>query len=82
VVLFGSRARGEAAPDSDMDVLVLTARPVTREERHRVTGALSPLGREIGVMFSTLVVDEESWSRGMHRVLPIHAEIERDGVAA
>lgn len=82
VVLFGSYARGEAWVDSDMDLLVLTSRPVSRAERHAITGALSPLGRNLGVMFSTLVADEESWSRGVYRVLPIHAEIERDGVAA
>ncbi len=82
IVLFGSRARGEPAPDSDMDLLVLTARPLLRDERHTITAVLSPLGRELGIMFSTLVVDEQAWTGGPHSVLPIHTEIERDGIAA
>lgn len=82
VALFGSRARSGAAADSDLDLLVVTDRAISRTERHTITGALSELGREIGAVFSSLVVDEESWSRGAYRVLPIYREIEREGIAA
>jgi predicted nucleotidyltransferase len=33
---FGSRVRGEASADSDYDVLVETARPLTSDERDRI----------------------------------------------
>ena len=33
VILFGSHAEGRATPDSDLDLLVVTERPLGREER-------------------------------------------------
>ncbi len=38
--LFGSRARGEAGPDSDVDVAVLSARPVGLERLVTLEGKL------------------------------------------
>ncbi|MBI5843693.1 MAG: nucleotidyltransferase domain-containing protein [Deltaproteobacteria bacterium] len=38
VILFGSRARGDAEPDSDMDVLVILNEPVTRLRRKASEG--------------------------------------------
>ena len=40
VVLFGSRARGEGDAESDLDLLVLTARPLRWRERHALIDAL------------------------------------------
>ena len=44
LVLFGSRARGDADPDSDIDVLVVLRGPVeSYQEIERVSGILSDL---------------------------------------
>ena len=61
---------------------MLSARPVTRADRHDVTRLLSPLGRELGVMFGTIVASEADWERGVLGAMPFRATIERDGVAA
>ncbi len=82
VIMFGSRARGEATPDSDLDLLVLATHPVSRADRHEVTRLLSPLGRELGIMFGTIVAAESDWERGVLGAMPFRATIERDGVAA
>jgi uncharacterized protein (UPF0332 family) len=57
IVLFGCKARGDDDPESDIDLLVLTARPITRAERHAVTDALFPIQLRHDVVLSTLVVD-------------------------
>ncbi|MEN9862015.1 MAG: hypothetical protein RLZZ515_2497 [Cyanobacteriota bacterium] len=55
VVLFGSRARGEARPDSDIDLLVVMPQPtLTATERQP---ALRPLTLKVGV--DLLVVGEQ-----------------------
>jgi len=38
VILFGSRARGDAREDSDYDLLVITDRQLTAEVRYKVSG--------------------------------------------
>ena len=39
--LFGSHSRGEAGPESDVDIAVLVSAPLTSEEKIRLSAALS-----------------------------------------
>jgi predicted nucleotidyltransferase len=79
VVLFGSKARGDSDADSDIDLLVLTERKLTWQERDAVTSALFELQLRMDVVLSTLVLSMEEWNGGFYQVLPIRGEIERDG---
>ncbi|MEW6267313.1 MAG: nucleotidyltransferase domain-containing protein [Thermodesulfobacteriota bacterium] len=47
VVLYGSEARGEAQPDSDIDLLVLLSGPVDWHDRWRIVDALYELQLEV-----------------------------------
>lgn len=80
VILFGSKARGDDDDESDIDLLVLTSSPVHWRERHAMTDALYPLQVTHGVIYSIFVVPADEWAHGLHAVLPIHDEIDRDGV--
>lgn len=80
IVLFGSVARGAADDESDIDLLILTKRALTRDERHVITHIVFEKNLEHGTNFSTTVVDANTWQNGMYSVLPIHDEISRDGV--
>lgn len=77
--LFGSWARGDAGPDSDVDVLVVVE-DLTSGER----GAIFELGAEVfmdtGVLVAPLALSTAEWARlvRLERLLP--DEIERDGV--
>ena len=82
VVLFGSKARGESEQESDIDLLVLTTRPLAWREQCLIIDALYPLQLEHGVLFSPLIVAADDWTAGLYQVLPIRREIDRDGVAA
>ncbi len=79
IVLFGSKARGDDDPESDIDLLVLTSRPVTRAEHEQMTRALFDLQLELGVVLSKLVVSADNWQQGPYGVLPIRAEIDQEG---
>ena len=80
LVLYGSLARGQADEESDVDLLVVTARPLSRVERHEITDAVFEVNLRYDTNVSTLVVDAESWENGLISVLPIRDEILRDGV--
>ena len=79
-ILFGSIVRGEANEESDIDLLIVTKRPLTRWERHQITDTVCEINLEYGTNFSTLVVDSYTWDRGSVSLLSIHQEVEREGV--
>jgi len=80
LVLFGSKARGDDDPESDIDLLVLTGRPVSREEKDAITDSLFDTQIHRQVVLSPLVVSRADWDSPMWRVLPIHQQIEPEGV--
>lgn len=82
IILFGSKARGDDDPESDIDLLVLTTRDLAGSERHAVIDALFPLQLRHDVVLSLLILSAEEWRRGTASALPIHDEIIEQGVAA
>ena len=81
MILFGSKARGDDDPESDIDLLVVTSRRFSTAERHAVMDALFPIQREYDVVLSPVVVATEDWRSGILSVLPIHTEVDEQGVA-
>lgn len=78
LVLFGSRARGDADPDSDIDVLVVLRGPVeSYQEIERVSGILSDLSLRHGVLIACIFMDEQSFARQSG---PLLRNIRREGV--
>ena len=56
LILFGSRARGDNEPDSDMDVLVVLDEPETREVRDVVFDCAWDAGFDAEVVVVPIVV--------------------------
>ncbi len=80
IVLFGSFARRKADAESDVDLLVLTKKPMPRLMRHEITDLVFDVNLKYGTNFSTLVLDKHSWDKGVYSVLPIKEEILKEGV--
>ena len=80
VILYGSRARGDAEPESDWDLLVLLGGPVTAEREDAVRHRLYDLELAADVVLSTLIYSRDRWDSPLYRSLPFHANVERDGV--
>lgn len=81
ITLYGSVARGEAGNESDIDLLILTTRRLSRPERHQITAIIFEINLRYDTNFSSLVIDRAAWESGLASVLPIRAEILRDGIA-
>jgi len=82
VILFGSKARGDDDEESDIDLLVLTPRPVSWDERKAINAALYEIQIEYDVVISALLTTVADWHDGTFSVLPIHQEITEQGVPA
>jgi predicted nucleotidyltransferase len=63
LVLFGSQARGDAAPDSDIDVLVVLRGSVEPyREIHRASPVTAAVSLEHDVVISCVYVSEERFN--------------------
>ena len=70
LLLFGSRARGEARPDSDIDVLVVVNGAVDYPDLLRRTSeVVANLSLEHDVVISTIFVSEARWATGASPLL-------------
>ncbi len=81
VILFGSQARGEAGPESDIDLLILVRGPVTPTSREQLNRSLYNLELKWGIILSTLVYDVGEWRHATRRATPLYQRIEREGIS-
>ena len=79
VIIFGSRARGDARKDSDWDILILTDYPVSTEIERSFRNNLFDIEIETGEVFSTFVYQKQIWNT-KHKVTPLYRNIKREGV--
>lgn len=78
ILLFGSRARGDAGEGSDYDMLVVVDQR-TPELRAIVLDVERGLMDRYGVLVSTVLRSGEEWQRS--QVFPLARNIMREGVA-
>ncbi|MCY2927397.1 MAG: nucleotidyltransferase domain-containing protein [Planctomycetota bacterium] len=80
VVLYGSEARGQAGPDSDVDVLVLLDDPVDGgRDLETNLEALYPLSLELGRRISAKPVSAREYQTVD---CPLYRAAHREGIAA
>jgi uncharacterized protein len=78
---FGSRARGDAQPDSDFDICVVLASE-DLETRRKIQHVAWEVAFEHGMVFQTLVFSDAEFSTGPSAADPLVKTILREGKAA
>ena len=79
VVLFGSKARGDAGPDSDIDVLVVLTGddPHLRSSVRRLAARVS---LEYDLLISMFAVGRSHWETLSRYRFPIYQAIQAEGI--
>jgi len=80
MILFGSRARGDADPDSDLDVLVVLDGPADRSARETVGDCTWETGLEHGIVIVPIIVSRDEWEDGPERYSLLAEAIRAEGV--
>ena len=80
IALFGSRARGDYAPDSDMDVLVLVEKANPSVET-MVSESAWEVGIENGVVIVPVVYSQDEWENGPERSSLLALAVKSEGVS-
>jgi predicted nucleotidyltransferase len=81
LMLFGSRARGDADPDSDLDVLVVLNTPVNREAEDYVRLCAWEAGIEQGIVVVPITVSRLDWDEGILSSSLLAIAVKREGIA-
>lgn len=80
VWLFGSRARGNAKPDSDWDILILIDKDrISLDDYGRYAYPFQELGWDIDAMISPVVYTKRDWDRSSFT--PFHKNVMQERVA-
>ena len=80
VILFVSRARRIAAPDSDWDILILTEE-VTPELEHEISVSLYEVELKEEIIINPLILSRKEWNYGLYYNHPMHRKVESQGVS-
>ncbi len=80
VIIYGSRTRGQAGPESDWDFLVLVNGNVDLKRTDAVRHRLYNIEWECGEVISCIVRSREEWNSALCKAMPFHENIEREGI--
>jgi predicted nucleotidyltransferase len=80
VILYGSRARGDARTDSDDDLLVLVDGKVDWILEDQIRQCLYPLELATGAVLTVHAYSRRAWDSPLYRAMPFMQHVERDGI--
>jgi predicted nucleotidyltransferase len=80
VILYGSRARRDALPDSDYDLLIVADGPATLEQEDRFRRSTYPIELETGAVLTVIFVARTDWNSPLYDSMPFYRNIKREGI--
>ncbi|MFP4500350.1 MAG: nucleotidyltransferase domain-containing protein [Candidatus Hydrogenedentota bacterium] len=80
IILYGSRARGDAEPGSDWDLLVLLSEEPDRHERNALMSAIHKVELASDEILVPIIRTKEFWDSKLARAMPLHENIDEEGI--
>jgi predicted nucleotidyltransferase len=80
IILYGSYARGDQKPESDIDLLILLNREkITFADEKRIAFPLYDIEFETGQIISPVVLARRDWET-RHRITPFYENVTLEGI--
>ena len=79
-ILYGSEARGDAHPDSDIDLLVLVDKDkLSYADKDSIIAPVYDIELETGVIISTLIMPRKEWENRPF-LTPFQYNVNKEGI--
>lgn len=80
IVLYGSRARGDAGRSSDWDLLILVDPPLTNELTREIRDRLFDIELETDNIITSIIRTRKEWSSEHYAAIPFKQAVESEGI--
>ena len=80
VILYGSYARGDAGPDSDWDILVITEKTLTWNEEQKLRELIYKYEVTSDTVLSVVIHSKKEWNNPVFQISPFYKNIIREGI--
>ncbi len=80
IILYGSRARGDATAESDWDFLILLSNSMTRAEERAMCRALYEIEWDHGEVIVPIIHTRAEWEEPRRRATPFNQVVGREGI--
>lgn len=80
IILYGSKARGTAGEESDIDLLILIEPAVSSKLEEAITEISYDIELKYGVIFGKIIENKEFWNTPLAGAMPLHWNIDKEGV--
>ena len=80
IIVFGSRARGDASKYSDMDVLVVLDKIKSESDRDYVSECAWEVGFKYGIVIVPIVYAREEWENSPEKYSLLALAIKKEGI--
>ena len=80
IILYGSRACGHAAPESDWDLLVLLDGLVNPKREEELLELLYGLELETDTVLNVVVHSTSEWYSPLYQAMPFDQNVTREGI--
>ena len=80
IVLYGSQARGQAGPESDIDLLILLNEDVTTAKKQIIHDMLYEIGLAADLVISVIIRSYDIWNSPISQATPLYRVIGQEGI--
>ena len=80
VILYGSRARGNAEEYSDYDILIIVNGSADMVLEEKILDKIFPLEVETCEVLTFIVYSKQDWNSPLYQAMPLHKNVDRDEV--